>query len=774
MGFTIQFESHRVELAAIYEMEHDRDVLEYYDQPPSFKLNYCSSSGRHLGVIHTADYFVIRKESAGWEECKTHDDLVRLSERNGNRYCSEDGTTWHCPPGESHASSMGLYYRVRSSSDIDWVFQRNIQFLEDYFRDDRVLPSNIRETVIAHVNAEPDLRLEQLLRSVAPAATCDDVYALIATGGIYVDLHDTSLTEPAKVRVFLNEQMLPAIPSSQQITLQVCGAAPGLRSKTEELLATANEKDLNIANRRLSQITAFLQDREPGDDTLPPLRTRQRWAAAYRGAELNLGSGYLGLIPQPRRGNCNPKLPDESRTLMAEFISSDYESLKQKTRYASWMALSLASEEKGIICPSYKTFCLAVRHRPGFEQTMKRQGPRAAYQQEPFFWQLEFRTPPHGDRPFEIAHIDHTELDVESVCSRTGRGLGRTWLTLLTDAFSRRILALYLTFDSPSYRSCMMVLRECVRRHSRLPQIIVVDGGREFQSTYFETLLARFELVKKTRPPAKPRFGSVCERLFGTANTQFLHNLQGNTQLTVKVRQVTQSVNPKGQAIWSFEALSQRITEYAYEVYDTCSHPALGASPRETYQAGFLRTGMRTHRQIPYDREFLILTLPTTPKGTAKVIPGKGIQINYLYYWSDLFRNPEVEKQNIPERYDPFDAGTAHGFVNGQWTECHSEHYMIFRDRTEKEIMLASQELRRIRQCHSQQFKVTATKLAEFLESVESEEALLKQRLSDAESRQPRTTNSISSALIPLPPPAPRAGVPQIHTGRTPRVYGAF
>jgi hypothetical protein len=31
MGVTIQFESHRVELAFIYEMEHDADVLEYYD-----------------------------------------------------------------------------------------------------------------------------------------------------------------------------------------------------------------------------------------------------------------------------------------------------------------------------------------------------------------------------------------------------------------------------------------------------------------------------------------------------------------------------------------------------------------------------------------------------------------------------------------------------------------------------------------------------------------------------------------------------------------------
>ena len=34
MGVTIQFESHRVELAAIYEMEHDAHVLEYFDQPP--------------------------------------------------------------------------------------------------------------------------------------------------------------------------------------------------------------------------------------------------------------------------------------------------------------------------------------------------------------------------------------------------------------------------------------------------------------------------------------------------------------------------------------------------------------------------------------------------------------------------------------------------------------------------------------------------------------------------------------------------------------------
>src|ERR1039457_3044612 len=50
MGVTIQFESHRVELAGIYEMEHDATVLEYFDQPPAIKLNYESASTKLTGL----------------------------------------------------------------------------------------------------------------------------------------------------------------------------------------------------------------------------------------------------------------------------------------------------------------------------------------------------------------------------------------------------------------------------------------------------------------------------------------------------------------------------------------------------------------------------------------------------------------------------------------------------------------------------------------------------------------------------------------------------
>jgi transposase InsO family protein len=355
-------------------------------------------------------------------------------------------------------------------------------------------------------------------------------------------------------------------------------------SEIARMLASASEHDLKTANDHFDLVRRHLDDKPSTSELGVPERTLRFWTAQYRQAKEKYGCGFVGLLPHTsRRGNRTPRLPEESRKLLSEFIAHDYETPKQKPKFASWAMLKSACDQRGVVAPSYVTFCLAVEHRPKLERIVKRQGRRAAYAYEPFCWELTATTPRHGDRPFEIGHIDHTELDVEIVCSQTSRISGRPWMTLLTDAFSRRVLSVYLTFDEPSYRSCMMILRECVKRHARLPQIVIVDGGPEFESTYFETLLARYECTKKTRPPAKARFGSVVERLFRVANTQFIYNLRGNTQITRNVRQVTRSVDPKEQAAWTLEGLHQRLCGYLFEVYDTIDHPALGQTPREAF-----------------------------------------------------------------------------------------------------------------------------------------------------------------------------------------------
>ena len=131
MGIIIQAESHRNELAGIYEKEYDPGTLEYYDQPSRIKLVYEAKNGRRVGIWHTPDYFVIRSDSIGWEEWKTEAELFRLADQMPHRYVREENV-WRCPPGEEYAAQFGFFYRVRSSAEIEWGLQRNLLFLEDY------------------------------------------------------------------------------------------------------------------------------------------------------------------------------------------------------------------------------------------------------------------------------------------------------------------------------------------------------------------------------------------------------------------------------------------------------------------------------------------------------------------------------------------------------------------------------------------------------------------------------------------------------------------
>ncbi len=793
MGCTIQFESHRGELAFIYQLEHDPAVFEFFDQPESIKLVYPGKTGKPVGLFHTPDFFVIREDGAGWVECKMEEHLLHLAGHMPHRYVRNGDGTWSCPPGEAYAHPFGLFYRLQSSAQIDWVYQRNLRFLEDYLRVAH-LPQTAEVTtaIRALVMSKPALTLLQLLEGL-PTGTPDDVYFLIATEQLYVDLSQTPLADPQHVPVFVDREQAVAYTTLSQSTWHLfpgsssCSLIPGtllwwdgkpwrtlnLGETTVTLLAPENhvvdlpvevfedllrQRKVTVAtpvpgDPRYAEEHELLQQASPEqlaiatyrykllgralpEETVVSARTLQRWRTKFRTAEAIYGHGFLGLIPELcRRGNRQPRLSQSVEQLLEHYITEHYETLKQQSKSAVYLLFERAAREKGLAVPSYRTFLNRIEKRDRREHTLKRQGPRAAAQHDAWVWELEQTTPKHGDRPLEIVHMDHTELDIELVSARTGQPLGRPWATFMTDAFSRRLLVVYLTFDPPTYRSCMMALRECVWRYGRLPQTLVVDGGPDFRSVYFEALLAYYSCTKATRPWAKPRYGSVVERLFGTANTQFVCNLTGNTQVTKQVRQVTKSVDPKRHAVWTLGDLYSYLMTWAYEVYDTTPHPALDMSPREAFRMGMARSGERSHCSIDYDETFRFFSLPTTPKGTAQVEPGRGVKIHSVYYWSDDFRPATIEHTQVPVRYDPFDIGTAYAFVQGRWVPCISQYYLQFKGHSERELLLATAELRKCQQNHAKGTSMRGKRLAEFLASAEAHEVVLTQRLQDAEAQ---------------------------------------
>lgn len=348
---------------------------------------------------------------------------------------------------------------------------------------------------------------------------------------------------------------------------------------------------------------------------------------------------------------------------------------------------------------------------------------------------------------------------MELIDEETSENLGRAWLSLMFDAFSRRVLAFYLTFDPPSTRSVMMLLRDWVRRFNRLPSNLVIDGGKEFGSKSFEIFTAIHEIIVHKRPPAQARFGSVIESYFGTTNKQLFHLLAGNTQNTKNVRQLTKSVNPKNLAVWSLERLTELLGDFCFGQYDNSPHPALHVCPAEKYTKGMASAGLRGSRTIPCDEAFRFLTMSSTSKGTAKIQPGLGVKIFYLYYWNEAMLDPEWEGKEVPVRYDPEDLGTAYARIGKQWVCCVSAYKSLLSGRSVKQLKIATNEIRRNRSNIEKRRPISAKELAAFLESSRGEELLRLQRRKDLALRQ---SWDAAASKTKLPAAATLAAMPKI------------
>lgn len=769
MGLTMQFESHKVELPIVVtKMEWDNSVLEYYDQPESIKLNYKSKAGKMLGVIYTPDFFVIRSDRAGYEEYKTEQELEKLSEKNPGRYFKDEDGVWRCPPGEEYAAQFGLYFRVRSSVEINWICFRNLEYLQDYFRSNYEINAETKSEVLALVNCNEGITFHDLV-ALGGSFNVDDLNALMASGDLYFDINKDCFDDLKSLKIYSSKQQaefrngkecsyalytdpieievgkiliwdgvihqiinvgdhtatlksekgdlmilefsqIQHLISTNQLQAKSVREEGALSEKAQQIIKNASSCDLDAANYRADIVKRYINGEK---DLHVPARTIRDWLKKYKLAKQTWGEGYIGLIPRNgKKGNRSAKISPEVEELIRESIKEHYENGIQTTMIHAYGFLQKACKEKGYITPSYPTFCNYIHmFSTKYDQTLKRQGTRAAYEFEPFYWELDKTTPRHGSRPLELVHIDHTEFDIQLKYPE-----GRPWGTIMTDAFTRRFLAIYITMDPPSYRSNMMVIRECVKRFNRLPQTIIVDGGKDFSSTYFEQLLARYEINKKVRPKAKSHFGSVCERLFGTSDTQLIHNLVGNTQLTKEVRKVTKKFDPKNLAVWDLDSFNELFKLWAYEFYDTDDHPALGESPRNAFINGMELTGLRKNRFIPYDRNFEFATLPTTRKGTAKIFAGRGFKLKNIYYWSDEFRTPEHEGKTVEIRYDPWNIAIAFAFIKGIWVECISQYYSILYGRTERELMIASEEIRKNKSNSNKKYIVSAANLAEFFQ----------------------------------------------------------
>lgn len=762
MQRTVETESRHFEFPAAVSHEYDPDVLEYYPQPCRLRFEVIDAHGEIHPIDHTPDFLVIGERSVVLEERKPWSKLEGLARRQPWRYqLGEDGY-WYAPLIEQWLADRGIGYRIRTERDVPQRRIENILLLEDYLHPAAPpCPIDVAQHVHDALAEDAVLYLAELYAKLD--CRVDDVFKLIADGHLVSDIDVAPLEEPHRCRVFRDSavrafeharlrpvpQAIPGIVDirlgahvvydQQPYTVVMVGGSKAVLQSDDgnsvevaidTLEKLAVNQDLTTAEGgtgqceplRLSDFTGeelkIALGRMDGlENVTTPNRTQRRHLKALAIAKLTGADELVALVPRLRdRGNRKPRLTEAQEAAIEDVIEAFHLTSVAANHKHVHERLKVLCAERSITTPSYPTLIARIKAIPQQKADRARHGNRVAYKNSEFVSVLYADTPVHGSRFLQYVHMDHTALDIELVSLKTKTSLGRPWLSVAIDAYTRRIVGMYLSYDPPSYRSNMMLLRDIVRRYRRLPQFIVVDNGADFRCDDFKSFADAMRIHVRYRPAGRPRHGAVMERIFGHAHSGYVHNLAGNTKATKKVRETTGKFLPSRLAEWCLEYLYYGLEYWAFEYYDTEIHPALGMSPRDACERSLANAGLRSHRIVTLTRDFLILSCPTVDRlGVRKVDRQRGIKVhNNFYYWCPEMRDAKLHKKSLPVRYDPWDASTVYVQINKRWFPAQCKALVGLGQLTEKERVLISAELcRRFRLRKDEE--PTQQKLKEFL-----------------------------------------------------------
>ena len=140
-----------------------------------------------------------------------------------------------------------------------------------------------------------------------------------------------------------------------------------------------------------------------------------------------------------------------------------------------------------------------------------------------------------ASRPLAVTQIDHTPTDIQfvEVIDRAGSFVGRAYLTILVDVFSRCVLGFCLTLEAPSTLSVALCLAHAIcPKETWLeergiahdwptfgrPKQIVTDLAKEFRGKAFQRGCAEYGVSIRRRDRGRVHEGGVVERLLGKLN----------------------------------------------------------------------------------------------------------------------------------------------------------------------------------------------------------------------------------------------------------------
>lgn len=651
MGRTISTESRTAERAFVVQIEFDCRVPEFWEQPEPVSIRKHTRKGQIRRSSYTPDFLLLRKDGPVVVEVKSAEAVSKLIDSAPKDWVLKDDGGYDFIPASDFFKSIGLNFEV-------FVADRHLRF--------RVLNQEImlhaRQAEVAEIE---DSDLERAFGEsffwsfydLRDRLRLDDYTGLIQCvdkSRLFIDLDEVMLSEPRACYAVRRKELLPFV--EEFLGPKIYDDSLLAPVKVDRMPPTA------YAERALSR----LQRIESGENT----RTVRRWRAMLeKGLQEGL-SAFQSVVPRWFfSGNQCRRINEEVDTFLHSYFFEDHAPRQGISDYRSYVRYRVRAQREHPAYPpvSRTTFITRLRAIPPEKLAILREGKRKANAlsapSDPLQRQLK------AELGWQRAAIDHYKADIYLVFfdSDGCPYAMRPWLTAMIDLATGCVLAFSISFQDPSRRSVSKVMRDCVRRHERLPREVVVDRGSDFRSVYFAALLAHSKIELVSRPASHSRFGGEVEGLFGEFKKQWLSQRPGNTTDFRNAREVDGKMKPKEMAV---------LTPYDFYREFEAFVSWRDSNPRSMAVEAPRILLIRHMREFPfigiqqkYDSEYVLATAVDTEDYALDL--QRGIHIGPSWYWSPELATLRGKKGSLEVRVDPENPHVVYGLVNGQWIPCY-------------------------------------------------------------------------------------------------------
>ncbi len=287
--------------------------------------------------------------------------------------------------------------------------------------------------------------------------------------------------------------------------------------------------------------------------------------------------------------------------------------------------------------PSLNTIRSRIKRLKPDTVLEKRQGKEASRHLKPLEGQF-----PETNGILDVVQIDHTPVDLIVVDFHTRQPIGRPWITVAIDVYSRCIVGFCLTLEPPSAVSVGLCLAHTVidKRPwlervgseaewpmSGKPKAIYVDNGKEFHSEALRRGCEVHGIKISYRPVRTPHYGGIVERVIGTL-MKMVHELPGTTFSNVAEK--GQYNSEKKASLTLLELEKWFVSAIAY--YHSSLHSGIGETPTACWNRS-IDSGQKPFR-VTNHKAFLVDFLPIVHRRIQR----QGFVIDHVPYMSPALK----------------------------------------------------------------------------------------------------------------------------------------